>query len=120
MNSQSENDKENALQRREQELKERERLIRLRELEAEIHSKSREQEIPVLPTERLDAKESSLKRNWRKLVTWAKFVSFVVVGIGVVWVGIQVGIFLTYALIASIVGFVGYKLFLEKDRSNKS
>jgi Flp pilus assembly protein TadB len=120
MNFQPENDKENALQRREQELQERERIVRLRELEAEIHSKSRDKEIPIHQTERLNSKENSLKRSWRKLITWAKFIGFVIVGIGVVWVGVQVGIFLTYALIASLVGFVGYKLFLEKDRSNKS
>jgi hypothetical protein len=113
MNPQNESDREQDLQRREKELQEKEYAIRLRELEAEIYTK----EVPYYETQKAEPKEGALKRKFNKLVTWAKFTGFAIVGFAVVYVGLQIGLILTYTLIATIVGFVGYKLFLEQDRS---
>jgi hypothetical protein len=117
MNPQNENDREKELHAREKELQDREHALRLRELEAEIHNKYSDRDAPYHQTQKYEPEEGSLQRGWKKLVKWAKFIGFVIVGIGVVWVGVQVGMFLTYALIASVVGFIGYKIFLEKDSS---
>jgi hypothetical protein len=117
MNPQNENDKENDLQRREQELQDRERAIRLRELESEIYTNHKYSEPPVYETQKYEPQESSLKSRFKTFTTWAKFIGFVIVGFGVVYVGVIVGQMLTYALIAGVVGFIGYKLFLEKNRS---
>lgn len=118
MNPQNDNDRENAIQRREQELQEKERAIRFRELEAEIYGREKDRETPFYQTQKNELQESSLKRGFKKFKKWAKFLGFVVVGFGVVYVGVQVGIWLTYALIVSVIGFIGYKMFLEKDDSN--
>jgi hypothetical protein len=118
MNPHNDDDRENKIQRREKELQERERAIRLRELEAEIYGRDKNRDVPFYQTQKNEPTENSLKRGLKKLKKWSKFLGFVVVGFGVVYVGIQVGIWLTYALIVSVIGFIGYKLFLEKDNSN--
>lgn len=111
------NDRDNELQRREKELQEREKAIRLRELEAEIYEKEKKEETPYYQTQRHKPSENSLKIGVNNFIKIVKFVGFVIFGFAIVYVGIQVGMFLTYALIATIVGFVGYKLFLDKNNS---
>lgn len=115
MNPQNDDDRENAIQRREQELQERERAIRLREIEAEIYGRDKDRDAPFYQTQKNELEKSSLKRGLKKLKKWAKFLGFVVIGFGVVYVGIQVGIWLTYALITGVIGFIGYKIFIEKE-----
>jgi hypothetical protein len=116
MNTQNDDDREKAIQRREQELQERERAIRLRELEAEIHGKDRD--APFYQTQKDNPSENSLKRRGKTILKWVKFIGFIIVGFAVVRVGLLLSLWLTYALIASVIGFIGYKMFLEKDDSN--
>ena len=105
MNSQ--NDHENELQRREQELHERERAIRLRELESEIN------QAPLYQTQKHQPPESSPKRRYGKLVNVGKFLAIVVV----VAVSFKIAAALASIILVGAVAWVAYKLFFGGNRS---
>lgn len=99
--------KEEELGRREAELKARELQIRMRELEAELDA------TPVHPTYKHE-KPSPKKRNWLKqLPSIGKFLLMVVAVI----VAIRIATWLATAVLILGLGWVGYKLFLEGDRT---
>lgn len=111
MNSQS--PKNDDLRKREQELQERERALRLRELEAEI------MQPPVMPTVKHNPPESNLQQRMRNLIKTAKFVGLIAVA-GILFVVVfRIGTFLASALIVGVIAWVAYKLFLERDRPNR-
>lgn len=103
----SENDKNNDIQRRERELEEREHAIRLRELEAELNQP------PLHKTVKYEKPESSLKRLSRQMLRVGKYIAIVVALV----IGIKVASQLTTVIIIGSVGFVVYKLFFEGDRT---
>ena len=105
MNSQD--DQENKLRRREQELQAREHAIRLRELEAEI--------TPLSQTVKHQEPESSRKRWYGKLVSVGKFLAIIVA----VVVSIKIATGLASVIMVGAVAWVAYKLFLESDRSKR-
>jgi hypothetical protein len=105
MNSQD--DQENKLRRREQELQAREHAIRLRELEAEI--------TPLYQTVKHQEPESSRKRWYGKLVNVGKFLAIIVA----VVVSIKIATGLASVIMVGAVAWVAYKLFLESDRSKR-
>jgi hypothetical protein len=109
-------DKERELELREQELQKREQEIRLRELEREIY---KEQEPPLYNTKKHEKPESKIALFTKKVTKIAKFVGFTIAGIAIIRIGMFVGMWLTYGLMATIVGFVAYKLFLEETDGNK-
>lgn len=107
------NSKDEELRRREQELKDREHAIRLRELEAEITQP------PPSPTVKHDRPEGRMQQKMRELVKAAKFVGLIA-GAGILFVIVfRVGTFLATAVILGIVGWVAYKLFFEGDRPKR-
>lgn len=105
MNSQD--DQDNELRRREQELQAREHAIRLRELEAEI--------TPLYQTVKHQEPESSLKRWYGKLVNVGKFLAIIVA----VVISIKIATGLATVMMIGAVAWVAYKLFLESDRSKR-
>jgi hypothetical protein len=107
MNSQD--DRENELQRRERELKAREHALRLRELETEVNQP------PLYPTVKHQEPEKPVKPWYGKLVNLGKFLALIVA----VVVGIKLATSLATVLIVGTGAWVGYKLFLESDRSKK-
>lgn len=108
-------DKEQELKLRELELREREHALRLRELEAEIYQQSTPADPPLYETRKDDKGKNSLERWMGKIVHIAKFVAFVVVGIVI----IRIALWLSYLLIAGLIGFIGYKIFIEDKGSEK-
>ena len=109
--------KKQELHRREQELQERERIIRLRELENEIYEKDKEP--PLYETRKHTPPENALKKWTKKLIKVSQFLLFVVVGIAVMRVGLFIGIWLAYGLMAAGVAFIGYKIFMDEDKTKK-
>lgn len=105
MNSQD--DQDNELRRREQELQAREHAIRLRELEAEI--------TPLYQTVKHQEPKSSLKRWYGKLVNVGKFLAIIVA----VVISIKIATGLATVIMIGAVAWVAYKLFLESDRSKR-
>lgn len=101
----SPNNKNRELQRREHDLIQRERELRLRELEAEINQP------PLYETVKHEQPEGKLQRWGRKLVMFGKFLAFVV---GTVLV-IRISTAIAMIMIIGVIGFIGYKLFLEGD-----
>jgi hypothetical protein len=120
-------DKEKELERREKELQKKEQEIRLRELETEIdrqqkeshgtlYSKDTSEFIPPLYETKKHKKSESKFTLWsRKVTKIAKFVGFTVAGIAMIRVGMFVGMWITWGLMALIVAFVAYKLYLEES-----
>ena len=99
--------KEEQLRRREAELKARELQIRMRELEAELDS------TPVHPTYKHKETPTN-KRTWLKqLPNIGKFLLMIVAVI----VAIRIATWLATAALIVGIGWVGYKLFLEGDRT---
>lgn len=105
-------DKEKELERRERELKQKEREIRLRELETEIYQ---QQEPPLYETKKHEKPEGKFSIWKRKATKIAKFVGFTVAGIAIMRVGMFVGMWLTWGLMALIVAFIAYRVFLEDN-----
>ena len=106
---------------REAELQAKERELRLREIETEIYQ-DRQAEVdpnspepPLSRTTKHNPSESSIQKLTKKIVKFAKFGGFVIVGIGLIKLGVTVGIWLTYFVIASLVAAVGYQIFLKGD-----
>lgn len=104
----SPDDKLKEIERREQELKEREQIIRLREMEEELYQP------PLSPTHSTTQHQPAEKapKRGKKLVKIGKFFLLVVAVI----VGMKVASWLAGAIIVGSIAFVGYKLFLEGDR----
>ncbi|HBL13554.1 MAG TPA: hypothetical protein DD379_19585 [Cyanobacteria bacterium UBA11162] len=105
----SPNDEHRELQRREQELQKREQELRLRELEAEINQP------PLYKTVKHEQPESKLQRWGRKAILVGKFLAFVIVGYGVV----KLGTIVASIAIVGAIAFIGYKIFLEGDRTRR-
>ncbi|MEW5858084.1 MAG: hypothetical protein AB1861_11980 [Cyanobacteriota bacterium] len=105
----SPDNKDNELQRREQELQERERANRLREIEAEINQP------PLHQTTKHQDPQSSPQRWYKKLANVAKFLAIVVT----VVVSIKLAATLSSVIIVGAVGWVAYKLFFEGERSKQ-
>lgn len=100
------NDKEHELKRIEQDIKRREQDLRLRELEAEINPP------PFHQTVKHEQPEGKLQGWGRKLVLFGKFAAFVVTG----YVVVRISTIIAGLIIVGIIGFIGYKIFLEGDR----
>ncbi len=105
MNSQD--DRENEVQRRERELQAREQALRLRELETEIAQRL------LYQTVKHREPETRLDRRDRQFATVGKFLALVIV----VVVTIKLVTWLATVVIVGTVAWVAYKLFLERDRS---
>ncbi|MEO0867682.1 MAG: hypothetical protein AAFY17_04370, partial [Cyanobacteria bacterium J06642_11] len=100
--------REEDLKKREAAIREREIKIRMRELESEL-----EESTPVQPTVKHKA-AGSISRPWyRRLPTVVKFGMIV----GGVIIATQLATWVAGALILFGIGWAGYKLFLERDRS---
>ncbi|HBE20643.1 MAG TPA: hypothetical protein DEG17_25275 [Cyanobacteria bacterium UBA11149] len=100
-------DRASDLQRLEEDIKKREQALRLRELEAEIDRP------PLYQTVKHEQSEGKLQQWGRKLLLFGKFIAFVVAGIVVV----RISTILAGIAIVGIIGFIGYKIFLEGDRN---
>lgn len=117
-------DRARELKRRELEIEAKEQEIRLRELEMEIYQEQRQErgintpEPPLYKTRKHQPSENSLKKFGKKLVKFGKFTVFVVVGIAFIRVGFWLGMWITYLLLASIIAFIGYQIFLKDDDAN--
>lgn len=100
----------------------RERELKLRELEMEL---DRQQQIkqaevnvpepPLYPTKKYPASGNSLQRFGGKIVRFAKFTGFMVAGIAIIKAGFFIGMWLTYLIMAGIIAAIGYQLFLKED-----
>ncbi|MBE9070008.1 hypothetical protein IQ260_25535 [Leptolyngbya cf. ectocarpi LEGE 11479] len=101
--------KEEELQRWEAALKEREVKVRMRELESEI-----EQSNPAQPTARHKKHKAGPNRSWFGRLP--KVVQFGLLVVGVM-IGIRVASWFAGVLILFAIGWVGYKLFIERDRN---
>ncbi|MEO0986301.1 MAG: hypothetical protein AAFY20_12215 [Cyanobacteria bacterium J06639_14] len=99
--------KEAELRRREAEIKARELQIRMRELEAEL------EETPVHPTYKHEAPPPQKRIWYKQLPNIVKFSGIAVAGI----VAVVIANWLITAVLIAGVAWVGYKLFLEGDRS---
>ena len=100
----------------------REREQRLRELENEIDreqrlskSQTNSSEPPLYHTKKHNPPENSIQRFGRKIVKFAKFAGFVVVGIAIIKAGFFVGMWITYLIMAGIIAAIGYQMFLKED-----
>jgi hypothetical protein len=109
MTSQNDNDQHNEIQRLERELQERERKIRLRELEAEINQS------PLYQTTKDKPSEKSLKQRYKTLVNVGKFLVLVVA----VAVTFKIATTLASVILVGAVAWVAYKLFFEGKRSKR-
>lgn len=109
MNSQ--NDQENEFQRLERELHERERAIRLREIQAEIN----EPQPPLYQTKKHQPSESLLKQRYRQLLNVGKFFVLVIA----VAVSFKIASSLATVILVGGVSWVAYKLFFDRERSKR-
>ena len=95
---------------------------RLRELEIEIEreqgSKSRltRDPIPVYRTKKHNPPQNAIQKFGSKIVKYAKFTAFVLVGIGVIRAGFLIGMWLTYFVFASVIAAIGYQIFLKDEK----
>jgi hypothetical protein len=105
----SEDDKENELHRRKKELQERERSIKLRELEAEIN------QTPLYQSKKHQPPENSLQRWYGKLITVGKFLAIVIA----VAVSFKIATSLATIILIGGVAWVAYKLFFESNSSKR-
>ena len=103
--------------------KDKQRELRLRELEAEINRehKSRQPkanlaEPPLYNTRKHNPPQNSLQKFGRKIVKVAKFTGFVICGIAIIRAGFFIGMWITYLTMAGIVAAIGYQLFLKEDK----
>jgi hypothetical protein len=105
------NEKEQDLARREKEILERERALRLQEMETEIYQEQNYQkgDAPFVQTRKDNPPEGKMKQWLRKAVNVGKFLGVVVAVI----VAVKVAYWLALTIMVAGVGFVAYKLFLE-------
>jgi len=110
MNPQNRDDE--ALRRKEQELQERERALRLREMEAELYQQAPPNEPPLSPTTKHQASGNQLSQKYRKLLNVAQFLGIVVA----VVIAVRIASWLATAVMIGGVAWVVYKMFFEADR----
>ena len=114
-------DREREFQLRQAELEAKERELRLREIETEIYHEQKTVEVegnsepPLYRTSKHNPPQTSIQKLTKKTIKFAKFGGFVVVGIAVITVGIKLGMWIAYAIMAAIIGTVGYQIFLKGD-----
>lgn len=101
--------KEEELQQWEATLKEREIQVRMRELESEI-----ERSNPAQPAAKRKKNKANSSRGWFGRLP--KFVQFGLLVVGVL-IGIRVASWFAGVLILFGIGWLGYKLFIERDRN---
>ena len=93
---------------------------RLRELEIEIERGQREKSqptrdlIPTYQTRKHNPPQNTIQRFGNKIVKYAKFTAFVLVGIAVIRAGFLIGMWLTYFVFASVIAAIGYQIFLKE------
>ena len=99
----------------------REEQSRLRELEIEIERGQAAEKhqldfdlIPVYQTRKHNPPQNSIQRFGSKIVKYAKFTAFVVVGVAIIKAGFLIGMWLTYFVFASIIAAIGYQIFLKE------
>jgi Flp pilus assembly protein TadB len=105
----SQNDRENEFQRLEREIQERERAIRLREIEAEIN------EPPLYKTQKHQPTQNSPQGLSGKLVNIGKFLVLVVA----VAVSVKIATSLAMIILVGGVAWIAYKLFFESNHSKR-
>lgn len=91
---------------------------RLRELEIEIGRKAEQSQpnydrIPVYRTKRHNPPQNAIQKFGSKIIKYAKFTAFMVLGVGIIRAGFLIGMWLTYFALASIIAFIGYQIFLK-------
>lgn len=101
----------------------KEREFRLRELETQIEREQRSSKPEVKyvepslhATRKHNPPENSIRKFGRKIVKIVKFTGFVVAGIVVIQVGLFVGMWMTYSIMAGIIAGIGYQIFLKEDK----
>ena len=93
---------------------------RLRELEIEIEQGQASKRqlnrdtTPVYRTKKHNPSQNAIQRFGSKIVKYAKFTAFVLVGIGVIRAGFLIGMWLTYFVFASVIAAIGYQIFLKE------
>ena len=97
-------------QNKEQNLRRKQQEIRLRELETQIY-----REPPLYKTRKHKSPENALIKFSRKIVNFAKFTAFVLVGIVFIRVGFLIGMWITYLIMTGIIAFIGYQIFLKDN-----
>lgn len=113
-------DREPELRRRELEIQAKEQEIRLRELEMELYQEKRQARAidsspPLYETKKHKSQENALNRFGKKVVKFAKFAGFLIMGIAFIKVGFWIGMWITYLGMISILAFIGYQIFLNDD-----
>jgi hypothetical protein len=114
------NDREEDLKTREKAIQERELAIRLKELEAEVQSKSKNNEIKISVDYLSNPDSTSLKNRFKEFLKWSKVVGFTILGLTIAFVGVFVGVWLVYVALLGGVGLISYHLLFSKSRSNRS
>ena len=93
---------------------------RLRELEIEIERGEKQKRqldrdpTPVYRTKKHNPPQNVIQKFGSKIVKYAKFTAFVLVGIGVIRAGFLIGMWLTYFVFASVIAAIGYQIFLKE------
>ena len=93
---------------------------RLRELEIEIERGQREKRqldrdfTPTHQTRKHNPPQNKIQKFGSKIVKYAKFTAFVLVGIAVIRAGFLIGMWLTYFVFASVIAAIGYQIFLKE------
>ena len=114
------NNREQQTKRKEEELQAKEREIRLRELEIEVNQQYRklensQSEVSLHRIEKHNKSGNKLKKISKKIVKFAQFICFVVVGFSLVRFGWLIGVWLTHIAIITIIAFIGYQIFLNDN-----
>ncbi len=104
-------DKRQQLQQWEQELRDRELAVRLRELEAEISQQHSSRHSHLKNAAPHAQPLNFLRRFYRKLENVAKFIGIVVL----VVIGIQIASWLAGTFIVIVIVWLAYKIFFEND-----
>ena len=95
---------------------------RLRELEIEIgrgqagESQLNYDRVPVYRTKKHNPPQNAIQKFGSKLIKYAKFTAFVVVGVAIIRAGFLIGMWLTYFAFASIIAVIGYQIFLKDEK----
>ena len=114
-------DYDNQFEQHEANLKAKEQELRLRELELEIHRDRKPKvevysaEPPLSATRKHQPGKNPIQRLGNKLVKFAKFGGFMIIGIALIKAGIFIGMWLTYSVIALVMAGIGYQIFLKDE-----
>ena len=117
----SNDDQEKELRRKQKELEEREKLLRLKELENEIYERAerekedrirdQQKEPDFYPTRKDNPPENKLVRWQKKAMNIVKFGGFMVAA----FITIKVAYTLSLVIMITGIGWFAYKIFIEKD-----